>query len=730
MVSFHAALGVKSTLPSSSNTVASLDIRCQFRCQLLRTGANALDHPPPTITDHDLLALLGRVLENDPTPQSTGELRLRFFQPGFSWQALVDFAVAHEVLPPLVFALNQRSLLPPVPAKLSQEAQAAHVTSRLAAAYLQHLDRQADLREQLKTATGALNNQGIVPTLLKGAVHLTRTQSTWHEARGMRDLDILVRTSEAENAYLALASLGYQPSNDPGPIDRHLPELRLPRRAGAIEIHTEALSFSARHSLATEEVFNRAQIQRFDGVELKILPPEWHLLHNLLHHQLSDRGHARRMLAIKGLWEFSRGGGEVSPAGWRSIIQHAAQREFLDVLSSWAIQATRLFGLKAPSELMSLEAGRRHADATVRQARKSYLLRQGAFVADRLRFAFVPETLAARYRLSGNTRAAALRHMDFLLRRQVRRVAGFISFGDVHEIIRLASLGLLAWTLPEFIWWPISRFLGRVNVTMHPARTRSETAQITNLLSSTNVERIPYRINVANWANRYEEKFEYLRAWRPGGWNPKIDILGADHVANALAKGHGIVFWGSNFSFNNLLAMMAVHRLGLSVSRFSVPQHGFSNTRFGIRYLNRVCRDIENRYLSERYMVRPHEISAALQSLRDCLKANEAVYFAVGGRGRRTANAKFLDGSVILPTGPLAMAHATGAAMLPVYTLRVAPAAFEVTFGAPIDFPSSSVGNVDYTAAVQTYADMLTPFVLRDPGQWCGWHLTKSWTPW
>ena len=495
-----------------------------------------MDRLPPTITDHDLLALLGRVLENDPTPQSTGELRLRFFQFGFSWQALVDLAVAHEVLPPLVFALNERSLLLPVPGRLTQEGRAAHVTSRLAAAYLQHLDRQADLREQLKTAIGALNNQGIVPTLLKGAVHLTRTQPKWHEARGMRDLDILVRASEAEKAYQALVSLGYQPDHDPPPIDRHLPELRFPRRAGAIEIHTEALSFSARHALATEEVFDRAEIQSFDGVDLKILPPEWHLLHNLLHHQLADRGHARRMLAIKGLWEFSRVGGEVSPVGWRSIIQHAAQRDFLDVLSSWAIQANRLFGLKAPSELMSLEAGRRHAEATVRQASQYYVLRQGAFVADKLRFAFAPETLALRYRPSGNTRSAALRHMGFLLRRQVQRVTGFISFGDVHEVLRLVSLGLLAWTLPESVWWSISRLLGRLNVALHPARTRFETAQIANLLSGTTAANDPYRINVTNWANRYEEKLQYLRAWRPCGWNPKIDILGAAHASNALDK--------------------------------------------------------------------------------------------------------------------------------------------------------------------------------------------------
>ena len=132
-----------------------------------------MDRLPPTVADADLLALLGSVLANTPTPQATALLRLRSFRPGFSWQALVDLATAHDVLPPLIFALNQRSLLPPLPAKLGKAALSAHVTARLATAYAEHLDRQADLREQLIAAVVALNAESIVPVLLNAAVHLT-----------------------------------------------------------------------------------------------------------------------------------------------------------------------------------------------------------------------------------------------------------------------------------------------------------------------------------------------------------------------------------------------------------------------------------------------------------------------------------------------------------------------------------------------------------------------------
>jgi hypothetical protein len=381
----------------------------------------ALDHVPPTVLDQALLALLGQVLETTPTPLSTEELRLRFFQPSFSWQALVDFAVAHEVLQPLIYSLQQRSLLPPLPLTSREELRSAHVTSRLVAAQRQHLERQADLREQLQATLAALNTEGIIPLLLKGAVHLTK-QGDWHEAREMRDLDIMVRIEKADEANRILSSLGYRPDYDPPPLDRHLPELWCPGRAGTIEIHTEALSFNARRAFTTVEVWDLAGEHSFDGANFMALPAEWHLLHGLLHHQLADRGHARRMLALKGLWEFARVGAELSPQAWYTIIAHAEQRHILAMLSNWAVQANRLFGLEAPAILLRFEAGRRHADATFKRARMRYGARQALFLADKLRFAFAPGTLAVRYGAS-SAGAAALRHIGFLWsrRRQMAR---------------------------------------------------------------------------------------------------------------------------------------------------------------------------------------------------------------------------------------------------------------------------------------------------------------------
>jgi lauroyl/myristoyl acyltransferase len=296
---------------------------------------------------------------------------------------------------------------------------------------------------------------------------------------------------------------------------------------------------------------------------------------------------------------------------------------------------------------------------------------------------------------------------------------------DIYEVPRLGVQGVLAWALPQSVWWPLSRLFGQVNAVTHPQRTRNERAQIAAALRGTPAASNAHRVPVENWANRYEERFQYMRAWRPGGWEPAIIILGAEHVSAALDKGHGIIFWAGNFSFNDLIAKIAWRRLGLAVSHFSRPIHGFSTTRFGVRYLNAVRRGIEDRYLGERLMTEEHETQIAMQRLRERLKANGAISITVGNKGRQTVAANFLGGRAILATGPLAMGRATGAAVLPVSTLRLAPGKFEVTIGAPIVVPEDADGKLDYAAAVQAYADWVTPFVLRDLGQWRGWRYTS-----
>src|SRR6188768_3212282 len=140
---------------------------------------------------------------------------------------------------------------------------------------------------------------------------------------------------------------------------------------------------------------------------------------------------------------------------------------------------------------------------------------------------------------------------DFLLsaRKSLARgpkaLKGVIDAQDIAEVAKLSSQAVIAWSLPERAWWPVTRLLGRIEVTTHPKRTRREIADVEALLAGPEIAANPRRIVIENWANQYGERFQFLRAWRPGGCTPEIDIVGAEHVSAALARGRGVIFWAA-----------------------------------------------------------------------------------------------------------------------------------------------------------------------------------------
>jgi lauroyl/myristoyl acyltransferase len=151
----------------------------------------------------------------------------------------------------------------------------------------------------------------------------------------------------------------------------------------------------------------------------------------------------------------------------------------------------------------------------------------------------------------------------------------------------------------------------------------------------------------------------------------------------------------------------------------STPAHGFSATRFGVRYLNRMQTRIEDRYIAERVMLPLQGQNAALKTLAQRLKANRVVSIT-GQRGTgRVVAARFLDGTLPLAPGAPALAQMTGAKLLPVFAFRAADGVVDVTVEPEIALS----GNRDdaVAAAVQTFAARSEPYALRTPGQWLSW---------
>jgi hypothetical protein len=370
---------------------------------------------PPKIADTDLFSLILEVLASRQV--DLADLRVRLM--GVSTQALVHLANDQGVLFPFIWALKSRSLLIPLPSARDDTALHSHPTFQMEAAYYQHLERRRAQRDQLMEALWALNNTGVVPLLLKGARYLMSPVGPWCEARDMRDLDLLVKTSEADTVSNALQALKYRFQEDFGPIDQHLPELCCASKPSAIEIHTHSLPFTARIFLDTEEVWQHAVQISAEQVRYCVLPNHWQLLHCLLNHQVADHGYRRRTLAVKGLWEFTMLGATLSEESWKSIVDHLDQHRQLNLLASWALQADHLFGLSYPRWIKISTGARVQVNTTFARATAPNWWRRVIFVIDQFRFGFARRTLATRYQLNEAdvSLGTVVKHVRFLARR-------------------------------------------------------------------------------------------------------------------------------------------------------------------------------------------------------------------------------------------------------------------------------------------------------------------------
>lgn len=359
---------------------------------MIGNGVVGVELLPPTIHSPDLLLLLGQILRPDLDPATVAKLRFQLMRPGFSWQSLIDLATQQDVLPPLILTLVGRGLLPPVPRAANVEG---HVTQRLTDAYEQHLERQERLKQQLERILAALNEAGVAALLLKGARYLVAPLGAWCQARTMRDIDLLIHPGDGERVLTVLTALGYR--NGPFiPLrHHHLPELCCDDEPAMLEIHTAVHSLEAERAMSTAEVW--AEARSSADAPVLVMPNKWQALHCMLHHQLSDLGYRRRILAVKALWEWTMLAREFSEQDWKVIMAQMRAANASDVMASWLIQAQRLFGAVIPAFIHPSPTAIANAEGVFRFASKPHWLRRTIVITDQLRFSFARETLAMRY---------------------------------------------------------------------------------------------------------------------------------------------------------------------------------------------------------------------------------------------------------------------------------------------------------------------------------------------
>jgi predicted LPLAT superfamily acyltransferase len=294
-----------------------------------------------------------------------------------------------------------------------------------------------------------------------------------------------------------------------------------------------------------------------------------------------------------------------------------------------------------------------------------------------------------------------------------RSFASMLTKDDLGQIGKLAALSMISWLTPPRFWRAVAIATRTMGQTDHSQSLYQR------VLGPEYSSEALATLGIARRACSREAKLQILGLngpWR--AWRPDVRLRGEAHLKRALDAGRGVVLWLTESAYSELMVKVALHQAGYRVCQLSRPTHGFSVTRFGIRYLNPICIRVEDRFLGERVVIIGDNTGPAMRTLRARIAANGVVSIVVRPEARRFAEVPFLCHRIRVPTGPIRLTQDTGAALLPVFAFASADGHFEVTIQEalqPID--KQDIPNTVAAA----YARRLEPFVRAYPEQWAGW---------
>lgn len=308
---------------------------------------------------------------------------------------------------------------------------------------------------------------------------------------------------------------------------------------------------------------------------------------------------------------------------------------------------------------------------------------------------------------------------------------------DIFELMAIAVLTPVAWCLPERrAWWPVSRGLSRAIARLWPRTTAERRVMLRSALGDRAAGMDLDALRVDVMATYMEERLEILRAYRPGGWRPRLAVEGREHLAAAAAAGRGVTLWVAPFSYADLVTKMALAEAGIAVSHLGAFSRGFSpnscytwtRSRLGMKLLSPLRTRIEDRHLRERIVMPLDGGLAHMRVVGQRLRSGGVVSIRSGDVGERALDLPFLDGTIRLATGPASLALATGAALHPVSCIRNAPGDFTICVEPELR-PSAGRPRRDaIDDLVRAYAARLEAWVLRQPYMWSGWYQMAPWS--
>jgi lauroyl/myristoyl acyltransferase len=231
----------------------------------------------------------------------------------------------------------------------------------------------------------------------------------------------------------------------------------------------------------------------------------------------------------------------------------------------------------------------------------------------------------------------------------------------------------------------------------------------------------------------------FHETWREMFWgaeleasrsNAQIEVCGLEHVREALAAGRGAILWESHGLSRRLLAKKTLKAHGFPVHQVHGPNNlgGFLADQ---TTLSRVRQTVVRPFFDRREEHVVAEIlylpdTNSLSYTRDLLarlRQNALLCISGDGRlGQRHIDVPFLGRTAPFASGMISLARLSGAPLLPLFCLEVAPGHIRLTVEPPLRVEPGA-GREAEAAISARYAALLEERIRSHPEQYRNWHL-------
>jgi lauroyl/myristoyl acyltransferase len=294
--------------------------------------------------------------------------------------------------------------------------------------------------------------------------------------------------------------------------------------------------------------------------------------------------------------------------------------------------------------------------------------------------------------------------------------------GDLRETAVYFLSALAVRSLPEGAWPFVADGFARFS-SRKSARSEKFRSAVGAVLGDEIAEREIPGLHASAIRHGHRRRLYIAATCRRRGWSPSIELIGRERLDRARAGGRGTILWFDNFAHFAIIGKRAFAEAGYPLWHLGSHLHGFSTTRYAVRFLNPRQIAVEGRYLAGRIMFDNHTLVTATRRVVEILAGNG--FMAITNNANLGKSVRFPFGKearLPIATTPLRLAAGRGVPLLPVSVIEVEPfSRYRVAIGPEITAPAGGPEREAIAAMAAGYTDYLLPLVRAHPDQWSGW---------